>query len=102
MRDMEEGKMATFKDVYDDFKAGRCVRRGVGWESGMHLDPGLSVYSVHSDDLLADDWHVIEKKITITNSEFNKAARVVFEKYKGQSLNDLVSPIWDLKKELGL
>ena len=104
-RDIKEKNMAAFKDVFDDFMDGKSVRRSK-WHHEITIELDLISKVISGCDLSANDWSVVEKEVTITESDFDQALEKVLEKscFNG-SADDVMQ--WNvrtslLKKELGL
>lgn len=86
--------MATFKDVFDDFMAGKRVERRSGL-SGLSIHKLQNAIAISTDDLTASDWEVVEPKVIIT-------ARMFDEAWYEEGLTQLPISMERLKRRLGL
>ncbi len=90
-------------NIIEAIKSGKRIRRK-GWpnKNCWAQRDGYRMYRIMEEDLLADDWEVEEKQVTITESDF-KAALVrttrSFPLYDEPHICEYLS---QLKKELGL
>jgi hypothetical protein len=93
--------MATFKEIYDDFKAGKKVRRTSWPNSAACLNPNDYDDGTEVSQLLADDWEVVEPTVTITRKQFDEVSKQVLNLLGGPiiSVNEILSMV---KTRLGL
>jgi hypothetical protein len=90
-------------NIIEAVKSGKRIKRK-GWpnKNCWAQRDGYRMYRILEEDLLADDWEVEEKQVTITESDFSAAlARTnnSFSIYAGPNICEYLG---QLKKELGL
>lgn len=86
----------NFKDALDNLMAGEEITRMARITNGLRgWSPGWDGYSFSKEEICADDWVVIPKKVTITKEDLENA-------WKRMELSGKSSVLVTLAKELGL
>lgn len=81
----------NFKDALDKLMAGDQIAR----EGFQIVIPGKENYSFSKDDMCANNWEVIPKKVTITKLDLEAA-------WSRMELSGKSHVLIDLAKEIGL
>ena len=84
-------------NLIEAIKSGKPFRR-TSWGSRQFIDPRSDRLDLPLDAIVADDWEVDEKKVTLTSTEFHEAwsnATRVVDRYDPIQLKAV------LMKELG-
>lgn len=92
--------------LQEAIKSGKRFRRrgALGWNAATPPQTAapnqqIPVYSLLGREILADDWEVEEKQVTITESHFESAISRAFSRYNPPHICEYLI---QLKKELGL
>jgi hypothetical protein len=87
-------------NIIEAVKSGKRFRR-TSWEGNVWFKTS-DIVPWSKSDILADDWEVEEKQVTITESQFEEALNRTSDKFNLYNPPHICEYLSQLKKELGL
>lgn len=83
-----------------------AIKSGKRFKRKAHFDywpkPNRNSHTFSLEELLADDWEVEEKQVTLTESDFESAAARASQSFSIYNPPHICEYLTQLKKELGL
>lgn len=88
-------------NIVEAIKSGKRFRRK-SWTGRDYIEANVSSLDLRTDALVADDWEVEEKQVTITESHFQSAISRANQSFSMYNPPHICEYLEQLKKELGL